>query len=55
MQQNKQQIINAILSYYQDRIDFILNQKAQKLKKILQKSDEIKITKLKKEIEKSTK
>jgi hypothetical protein len=53
MIQDRQQMINALLSYYQNRIDLISNKKAQKLKEFLKKSDELKITKLKKEIGKS--
>lgn len=53
MKQDKQQLINTLLSYYQNRIDLILNKKVQKLKEILRKSDKFKIVKLKKEIEKS--
>lgn len=53
MKQNMQQIINALLSYYQNRIDLISNKKVRKLKEFLQKSDELKIAKLKKEIGKA--
>jgi hypothetical protein len=53
MKQDKQQIINALLSYYKNRIDLISNKKVQKLKELFQKSDELKIAKLKKEIGKT--
>jgi hypothetical protein len=53
MKQSKQQIINALLSYYQNRIDLISNKKARKLKELFQKFDELKIAKLKKEIGKA--
>jgi len=35
MKQDKQQIINAVLSYYQNRIDLISNKKVKKLKELL--------------------
>ncbi len=52
MIQNKQQLLNALLTYYQNKVDFLTNKKIQFLKKLVKQSDELKIKKLKNEIEK---
>lgn len=50
MKQNRQHLINALLPYYQNRIDFLSDKKAGFLKRILKQSDDLKIARLKKEI-----
>ncbi len=50
MKQDKQQLINALLSYYQNKAAFLSHKKIQLLKKLLKKSDDLKVAKLKKEI-----
>lgn len=53
MKQDKQQLINALLSHYQNRVEILSNKKAEFLKKLLKQSDDFKIAKLRKEIGKS--
>jgi len=53
MKRDKQQLIDALLSYYQGRVEALSNKKAGLLKKLLKQSDDFKIAKLRKEIGKS--
>lgn len=50
MIQDKQQLLNALLTYYQNKVDFLADKKIHLLKKLVKQSDELKIKKLKDEI-----
>ncbi|MFA5987262.1 MAG: hypothetical protein WC797_01245 [Candidatus Paceibacterota bacterium] len=53
MKQDKRPLINALLSHYQEKVVFLSEKKTRLLKNLLKKSNEFKVEKLKKEIEKS--